>query len=212
MGYRVDETFQGGPSVDLIEERVRAAYGPQDAERSAYLSHLIKVGGKCRYCGAEVADATLVRTPGVCARRACRREAYAAAGYPVASPTPKVLAFVGRLAVPVPDPRSAYGVQQGFKVRRHPFPEGVFGARRPPRYRWVWDDGDILTGWYTDNAETWVRKGEVVAVTSHPEAITSKARSILARIARDLAVTVRVQPGGSWAVPGAALVEVRAAG
>lgn len=75
MGYRVDDLHFDGPSAEAKTERVRAVYGAEDAARSAYLSHLIKVGGKCRVCGAEVADASLVRHPGVCSRRSCQREA-----------------------------------------------------------------------------------------------------------------------------------------
>lgn len=68
--------YSDGPSVEARALRALAAsYREQDEARSACLEHLIKTAGTCRFCGAEVADVTLARTPGVCARRCCRREA-----------------------------------------------------------------------------------------------------------------------------------------
>jgi hypothetical protein len=217
MACRVDHAWRSGPSGALLAELTAAAFRAEDEARSAYLDRLIKDGGTCRFCGSEVADSRLARSPGLCSRRGCKAAALAAAGLVEA---PRVPAFVRSRPVrppraPAPEPRQApreaFALALGARKRRQPFPEGVFGDRRPPRYRWVWDDGDVLAGWYTANAETWVRDGAVVAVTSHPPRVTPEARTILGRIARDLGVQVQVRPGASWSVAGGPLVEVRAA-
>jgi hypothetical protein len=75
MLIRVDNTYSDGPSIEARSLRVAAAYREEDEARRAYLDHMVKVLGKCRFCGAELTDVTLARTPGVCARRCCRREA-----------------------------------------------------------------------------------------------------------------------------------------
>jgi hypothetical protein len=53
----------------LAHDRLRE----EDEARSAYLSDLIKNKGWCRYCGATLGDEVLARTPGCCAKRACRK-------------------------------------------------------------------------------------------------------------------------------------------
>jgi hypothetical protein len=52
-----------------------AAYRAQDEARRANLDHVVKELAKCQFCGTELTDVTLARTPGVSARRCCRKAA-----------------------------------------------------------------------------------------------------------------------------------------
>ncbi len=64
-----------GPSGALIGERTGAAFREQDEARRAYLDRLIWGESTCRFCGREVADRRVAASPGVCARRGCKRRA-----------------------------------------------------------------------------------------------------------------------------------------
>ena len=84
---RVLNEVGDGPSAELIAERILAAFGAEDAARSAYLDRLIREGGHCRFCGAEVSDVRLAKSPGLCSKRQCQKRAARGEG-------PAVIAFV----------------------------------------------------------------------------------------------------------------------
>jgi hypothetical protein len=56
-----------GPQFAGVHARTADAFAPSDERRGAYLDLLVKLGGKCRGCGAGVNDAHLELHPGVCA-------------------------------------------------------------------------------------------------------------------------------------------------
>lgn len=71
----VDPAYSDGPSIEARTLRVAAAFREQDEARRARLDYVVKVLAKCRFCGAELTDVTLAKTPGVCSRAHCRKEA-----------------------------------------------------------------------------------------------------------------------------------------
>ncbi len=64
-----------GDNAALIHERTAAAYWERDQQRNAELNVLCKIKGRCLYCGSTLSDEVLARTPGCCAKQACRAEA-----------------------------------------------------------------------------------------------------------------------------------------
>ncbi len=58
-----------------VEARVAARFADEDARTNARLDRLVKVGGRCRYCGATVIDSMLARHPEVCGDKHCLRRA-----------------------------------------------------------------------------------------------------------------------------------------
>jgi hypothetical protein len=64
-------SFGQGAVEALVEDR----FAEEDARTKARLDRAVKVLGRCRYCGAHLRDRTLVRSPGVCGRRPCKRRA-----------------------------------------------------------------------------------------------------------------------------------------
>lgn len=57
------------------KEMVGVILADQDAATNARLDYIVKVLGKCRYCGAKLSDNILARTPGVCSQRKCKSAA-----------------------------------------------------------------------------------------------------------------------------------------
>jgi hypothetical protein len=64
-------SFGQGAVQDLVEER----FADDDARTKAWLDRLVKIGGRCRYCGATVGDRMLALHPEVCGSTPCVRRA-----------------------------------------------------------------------------------------------------------------------------------------
>ena len=58
-----------------VEALVADRFAEEDARTKARLDRAVKVLGRCRYCGAHLRDRTLVRSPGVCGKKPCKRRA-----------------------------------------------------------------------------------------------------------------------------------------
>jgi hypothetical protein len=62
------------PNGNAESARIAERLAPVDALRMAELDAVCRQG-TCRFCGRRLNDATLARSPGCCARYACRRRA-----------------------------------------------------------------------------------------------------------------------------------------
>ncbi len=51
----------------VIAARVRDLFARADRERMAWLTRVIRKGGTCRFCRAQVSDRVMVKHPGICA-------------------------------------------------------------------------------------------------------------------------------------------------
>lgn len=69
--YFVLDTVGSASTGMRMASDVSRAFQKEDEERSAYLSNLIKNGGKCRYCGTSVPDYRLEKSPGLCSKKRC---------------------------------------------------------------------------------------------------------------------------------------------
>jgi hypothetical protein len=50
-------------------------FAAKDEVRSTALMDLIRLHGKCKYCGKKLTDVMLEKTPGVCGSKKCRKTA-----------------------------------------------------------------------------------------------------------------------------------------